>query len=168
MTQSLNNISSGERLLIDANIFIYAAKQKSDQSKELIIGCSERKFEGIITSSILSEVMHVLMIDEARESGMITRGNPAKQLSERPESVKVLNHYSGIIQGILRIGLTITENTADDFYHALYIQRLYGLLTNDALIVAAANRLGITAIASADRCFSGIDGIEHYIPEDLG
>ena len=47
------------------------------------------------------------------------------------------------------------------------LQRQYGLLTNDALFLAVAMRLRVTAIVSADAVFKDVQGIIHYSPDDL-
>ena len=43
---------------------------------------------GIIPTHILAELMHVLMLAEARDLGLIKGSNPAKQLSENPNEIK--------------------------------------------------------------------------------
>jgi predicted nucleic acid-binding protein len=40
-------------------------------------------------------------------------------------------------------------------------------MTNDALLIAMAERLRIQAIASADEHFKGVRGILLYSPDDL-
>ena len=47
------------------------------------------------------------------------------------------------------------------------LQRLYGLLTNDALFLAIAQRLRVTNIVSADEQFKEVKGIMFYSPDDL-
>jgi predicted nucleic acid-binding protein len=47
------------------------------------------------------------------------------------------------------------------------LQRQYGLLTNDALFLAVAIRLRVTAVISADSVFKNIQGIFLYSPDDI-
>lgn len=163
----LTQIEDGARIILDANIFIYANKNQSSECSDLLLRCSLNKVNGYITTHVLAEIMHVLMVSEARETYEIFAKNTVKQLSEKKEKVRGFYKYADHISSILKSGITVEEIKSSDFTSVLHIQRQYGLLTNDALIVAAAQRLGIRAIASADKCFSDIYGIEHYIPGDL-
>jgi predicted nucleic acid-binding protein len=45
-------------------------------------------------------------------------------------------------------------------------QHRYGLLTNDALLIAAARRLGVDGIASADIVVRSVAEVRCYAPED--
>jgi predicted nucleic acid-binding protein len=55
-----------------------------------------------------------------------------------------------------------------DILEALNIQREFGLLTNDALLLAVARRLNCSAIATADAAFQSVTGFAIYVPEDVG
>jgi predicted nucleic acid-binding protein len=148
---TLNKIPDGEICIIDANIMIYAFRDTSQQCKKLLERCADNTILGIIGSHILAEIMHRLMIAEARENNWITTSNPAKQLSDKPERVKLLYRYEQSILNMLAIGIHYETVKKEDFITAMKIQHETGLLTNDALTVAIADRLGIHAIASADK-----------------
>ncbi len=164
---NLLQIPSEQLVLIDANIFVYANQQSSVQCVKLIERCANKEVYGVITTHILAEVMHVLMLAEARDLGLITGGNPVKQLNEKPQKVKTLNRYESLIRDLLTVGLQLEPLQREDFITAISIQRQYGLLTNDALFMAVAARLRINAIASADSVFQNVQGILHYSPDDL-
>lgn len=164
---NLLRIPSDQLVLIDANIFIYANQQSSVQCVKLLERCANNEVIGVLTTHILAEVMHVLLLGEAKDLGMIKAGNPAKQLSEKPQLVKALNRYESLVRDLLTFGLQLEPLQREDFITAISIQRQYGLMTNDALFMAVATRLRINAIASADRVFSNVQGIIHYSPDDL-
>jgi predicted nucleic acid-binding protein len=116
---------------------------------------------------MVAELMHALMLIEARENGWINRPNPSRVLSEKPELVRRLSNYEKQMRQFFGIGLRLESLMGVDFLEALGIQREFGLLTNDALLVAVARRLSCDAIASADSAFRELEGFTVYAPGDL-
>lgn len=164
---NLDDIPSGDRILIDANIFIYASQQLSHQCKRLLLRCADEDLYGILSVHILAEIMHQFMIAEARDNDWIKGANPARQLAENPRLVRKLNRYDDLIRDILSIGLQLEPLTQEDFLTAMNIQRRFGLLTNEGLTVATAQRLRVKAIATADKIFKRVEGLVVYSPDDL-
>ena len=87
---NLLQIPQQQPVIIDANIFVYAAQRSSLQCIKLLEKCAKDKLFGIIPTHILAELMHVLMLAEARDLSLIKGSNPAKQLSENPNKIKAL------------------------------------------------------------------------------
>ncbi len=164
---NLLNIPAAQPVIVDANIFIYANQKASAQCVKLLERCANNEVFGILPTHILAEVMHVLMLAEAKDIGIIKGSNPARQLTENPQKVKSLNRYESLIRDLLAIGLQLEPLQREDFITAMSLQRQYGLLTNDALFMAIATRLRVTAIVSADSVFGNVQGIIHYSPDDL-
>lgn len=164
---NLTMIEASDNLILDANIILYAIQRKSTQCVELIDRIALGEINCFISTHILAEIMHVLMLEEARSSGSISGGNPARKLSENPGIVRSLFQYEPLFEDLLNIGLNIVEVTKSDLLDALSIQRQYGLLTNDSLIIAVAKRLGVTKLVSADNTFSRLRNITLYSPDDL-
>ncbi len=162
-----NDIPADEFALIDANIFLYAAQQLSQQCTELLYRCADDEVKGILPAHILAEIMHHLMTAEARDNGWIKGPNPARQLAEKPELVKVLVRYEEMVRDILAIGFQIEPLVEEDFLSAIMIQRRFGLLTNDALSIAIAQRLRVKNFVSADKAFARVQGLLLYAPDDL-
>ena len=164
---NINLIPTGQIVLIDANILLYANQQTSKQCMKLVERIATDDVKAILPTHILAEVMHVLMLAEAREVGIITGSNPARHLSENPNKVRSLNRYESSIRDLLTIGFRLESLIQEDFITAINLQRQYGLLTNDALMIAIGMRLRITAIVSADEIFKSIQGMMVYSPDDL-
>ena len=164
---TLDQITQNDIVLIDANIILYALRDKSAQCKRLIRRCVERDVYGVITSHILAEISHRLMIAEAYEYGWISGSNPARRLAEQPERVKVLIRYEQAVKNLLATGIRLERLEKEDFLTMLRVQRDSGLLTNDALLIACAERLRVQAIASADQHLSTVRGIILYSPDDI-
>jgi len=165
--KNISALQSGQTALIDANILIYANQCLSKQCVNLLERCADNDILGVVPTHIAAEVMHILMIAEARELGIITGSNPAKQLSENPNKIKTLTRYETLMRDLFAIGLHIVETKKEDFFTAMSLQKKYGLLTNDSLFAAVGIRLRINSLVSADTIFSRIKEFTFYSPDDL-
>jgi predicted nucleic acid-binding protein len=163
----LSLIKNDEEVFIDTNILVYANQRKSDECKKLLRRCALREVKGIVAMPMVADLAYALMIIEARENGWIERANPARALSERPEIVRRLNAYQTQLHEFLGIGLRIEPALRVDILGMMSIQREFGLLTNDALLLAIARRVNCRSIASADKAFDRVTGFLVYSPDDL-
>lgn len=164
----LSDIKAGEWVVIDTNILVYANQGKSEECVQLLRRCASKDVHGIVPMPMVAELVHTLMLIEARENGWIERSNPARALAERPELVRRLSRYETSIREFLGIGLRLEPAVAVDVIEALSIQREFGLLTNDALLLAVGRRLNCSAMATADRIMAAVKGCVLYEPSDLG
>ena len=164
---NLNEIKTRSSFIIDANIFIYALQKVSRQCERLLARCVEEEVYGIVPLHVVAEVMHRLMIAEARDNNWITGPNPAKRLAAQPDRVRSLSRYEGMVRDILAMGFQLEPIVPEDFISAMALQRRTGLLTNDALLMAVGQRLRIDTFASADSVFAGVAGILLYSPDDI-
>ncbi len=164
---NLNEIKKSDVVILDANIFVYGTLETSQQCMRLLRRCAERDVTGVVGLQQIAELMHRLMMIEARENDWTTGGNPAKALSDHPDRVRSLNRYAQAIKGFFVSGFRFESLLKEDFGIALALQRQYGLMTNDALIVSMAERLRIQSIASADKSFANVRGVILYEPDDL-
>lgn len=163
----ISDIPSGEKVLIDANILIYASQRTSNQCIELLRRCIQDDLIGYTTTHILAEVTHILMLTEARDLGMITAGNPAKQLSSHPERIKALHRYEKLMQNLINTGIVVEPVITPDFAICFAYQHNHGFLTNDSLFLAVATRLGIKTIVSANHQFENAKGFKLFSPDDI-
>ncbi len=163
----LAQIRNDEEVLIDTNILVYANQQKSHECKQLLRRCASREVRGVVVMPVLAELVHTLMIIEARENGWIERANPARALAERPEAVQRLARYQTHVRELLGIGMKIEPAVRADILEAMSIQREFGLLTNDALLLAVGRRLNCNSVATADQAFQNATGFMIYAPGDL-
>jgi predicted nucleic acid-binding protein len=163
----LDRIPGGENILIDANICLYAIRRESLQCERFLERCAKAEVAGILTTHIVAEIMHQLMIAEARDNQWIKGSNPARQLALAPERVRSLRKYEEVVRDLIGFGVSIEPVLQEDIFAAMSIQRQAGLLTNDALLVAVGKRLRVTNIASADKAFSRVEGILVYSPDDM-
>ena len=162
----LDTILPGSRIFVDANIIVYALGRKSAQSRSFLARCESGLIDGWITTAVLAEVGHRRMMVEAQFRGLAT-SNPARALSHKRGLIRQLSIYAGEVRNLLEGGLEVDLIRPEDFLVALELQKQHGLLTNDALNLAAAQRLGLTEIATADSHFDHIAGLSVYKPDDL-
>ena len=162
-------IAAGMGVLIDANVIVYAVQGISAQCVRLLDRCAQEEVLGVVAVHTLAEVMHVLMIAEARDSGLLDKGaRPAAWLASHPERVRLMSRYDTIVRDVMAGGMQIEPLTPADIPAALTVQRQTGLLTNDALLLATGQRLRVLAIASADRALAAAEGFTVYAPDDVG
>ena len=112
--------------------------------------------------------MHKLMVGEALATSRITGPNPARKLSEHPETVRGLSLYRSKIADYRRLGMLFEPCLADDvFTVAPRLQREYGLLTNDSLILACALRIGADCLVTSDRAFERVSEMRTVLLGDV-
>ena len=163
----LAEVQAGEWVVIDTNILVYTNQGRSQECLEFLRRCAAGEVRGVVPVPMLAELVHALMLIEARENNWIERANPSRALAERPDLVRRLSRYEAQVREFLGIGLRVEPATAPDILEAVRVQRETGLLTNDALLLATARRLNIEAVASADRMIARAPDFKVYAPGDI-
>lgn len=162
----LADIPGNSRVFVDANVLIYAVQHRSTHCREFLARCESSAVEGYISTVVLAEFAHRRMMQDAQARGLAA-GNPSRVLSGKPALVRQLTVHAQDVRDLLDGGLTVEAVQPEDFLVALEIQEQHGLLTNDALNLAVAKRLGIHEIVTTDKGFDAVQGIIVYRPEDL-
>ena len=90
---SLADLRDGDRVFIDANIFIDHFGGRSLECKALLERCARRALLGYTSTPILAEVLHRCMVAEAIAQGIVTTRTAVRKLGETPEMVKQLTQY---------------------------------------------------------------------------
>ena len=109
-----------------------------------------------------------LMMTEAVRPPYATGGGVVRKLGRRPDAVQCLHEYRDQVECIPRWGIQVLPVDLGRCLRAADVRAAHGLLTNDSIIVATMRDAGVTAIATADRDFERVEGIEVYRPTDLG
>jgi len=164
---SLSAIRPGAWVAIDTNILVYANQRRSLECVAFLERCASGEIRGVVPVPMVAELVHALMLIEARENSWIERANPARSLAERPDLVRRLSRYEIQVREFFGIGLRIEPVGAGDILEGLRIQKEAGLLTNDALLLAAARRLNCEAVASADKAIARAPGFSVFAPADI-
>jgi len=162
----LSQLAESTLVLIDANIFIYAARAASPQCEEFLARCARQEIRGLTTLEVLAEVCHQLMLASARASGAVTQAT-ASALRHRREAVRGLANYWPVVAAVLDSNLAVLALDQQRFRRAQIMRERYGLLTNDSLVLAAADSYGITNLATRDADFDNVPWLTVYKPEDI-
>lgn len=86
---NLDAIPGGARVLIDANILIYARRAMSAQCRRLLERCAQHEVNGVLTTVVVTDFCHRRMMQEAQSRGL-SGSNPAKALAQNPALVQQL------------------------------------------------------------------------------
>ena len=151
--------------LLDANVLIYALLESSQQSRRLLNRCSTEDLCGITTVEIINEVCHRLMLAEALHAGVINAAQ-AKLLRAKRSAIPGLSEYWIKTGQIFRLQLLVIGLQEERILRAHEMRSRYALLTNDSLILAAADEYGIGNLASNDGDFDEIAWLTVYKPTD--
>jgi predicted nucleic acid-binding protein len=166
-SSTLDELGRGERIFVDANVFIYHFTGLSADCRAFLERCETRDVEGVTSVVVLAEVAHRLMMIEALERGLVTPGQVSRKLRERPEVIEQLSRYEEQIERVPLFNIEVRAVEFGELLRAAETRRTGGLLVNDSLIVASARAANARNLASADGDFDRIDGLTRYGPTDL-
>ena len=106
---SLADLQDGDRVFIDANIFIYHFGGRSLECKALLERCARRALLGYTSTPVLAEVLHRRMVAEAIATGLVTARTAVRKLGETPEMVKQLTQYKSPLKRDGKIGNVVAD-----------------------------------------------------------
>ena len=165
---NLDDIPAGSLCVIDTNVLVYAEQGVSGQAQRFLRRCSKGELTGVLPQTVWQELTHKLMLAEAAMKHGSPRGNPAARLAEKPEIIRGLSLYQSKVRDLLGLGLRFESCTRDDLLQSAFaLQRRYGLLTNDSVILAVAVRLEADALVSSGKGFRSVEEITVFTPSDL-
>ena len=162
----IENLSAGTHVFIDANIFIYAFLGHSNQCRDLLGRCATEQVLGITTLEVVNEVTHRMMLAEALGTGVIKRDS-VRDLQGKWREIAKLTEYWAQTSAIFGLNILVLPSDEGRLHRAQTIQARHGLLTNDSLIVAAMEELGIHSLATRDNDFDHISDVTVYKPTDI-
>jgi len=165
---NLDDIQSGSLCVIDTNVLLYAEQSVSDQAQRLIRRCAQGELSGVLPQTVWQELTHKLMLAEAMMKGLIAEGKPAARLAAKPDIIRGLSLYRAKVNALVDLGLGFVACTLDDLTKTAFkMQEKYGLLTNDAVVLAVAIRLKADVLVSSDKAFHGVTEVKVHYPTDL-
>lgn len=165
---SLDDIPAGSLCVIDTNVLLYAEQGVSDQAQRLLRRCSKGELIGTLPQTVWQELTHKLMLAEAMMKHGISGRNPAARLADRPNVVRTLTLYQMKVRALVDLGLRFEHCEQRDLLQSAFdLQTRYGLLTNDAVILAVAVRLEADCLVSSDKSFGSVEEIDVFAPSDL-
>ena len=166
---NLDDIPTGSLCVIDTQVLLYAEQGVSGQAQRLLRRCAEGELTGTLPQTVWQELTHKLMLAEAMmKHGGISGGNPAARLSGKPEIIRSLDLYRRKIRALVNLGLRFERCEQGDLVQSAFeLQKRYGLLTNDSVVLAVAIRLEADCLVSSDKGFQPVEEIDVLAPSDL-
>jgi len=162
----LDTFPSGEKIFIDANVFLYSAFKHplfGDNCRDFLIRVDNGEVKGYSSDFVINEVFHKLMVAELIKKFRVTAKQAVKLIKERPETIEELE--------IVWIEMKLIENSnirilsADTLFPSFVeISRKYNLLATDAIHVATMKKNRIKNIATNDKDFERVDWIKLWKP----
>jgi predicted nucleic acid-binding protein len=163
----LNDVPDGTIICVDSNILVYHFLNVSPQCSAFLARVAAREISAWTGAHILAEMLHRLMIREATDQGLISGGNPARRLKEHPDIVRALPSYQQALPLTLVWLDQVCPINAEVLSRSASVRATHGLLVNDSLTVTMVEMQGTTTLATADRDFLQVPGLQVYIPSDI-
>ena len=165
---NLDDIQNGSLCVIDTSILLCAEQGVSAQAQRLLWRCSTGELIGVLPQTVWQELAHKLMLAEAMMLGRISGPNPTMHLTKKPEVIQSLSIYREKIAALQALGLGFESCTQKDLLEeAFSMQRRYGLLIKDAILLSTVFRIKADVIASKSTIFHAIEHITTASPSDI-
>ena len=167
MPQLLKDIPDGVMCFIDATIFYYhlvSTPPLSDDCLDLLARAGTGAINGVTSTVALAEATHKVMLAEiVRRHGVVPQGLIAR-LKKHPELLDHLTEHQQVVALAQTLQITIEPITADLLRRGAELSPQQRLLTNDALMLAVMEKLGVSHLATNDDDFDSLAGLTVYKP----
>ena len=164
---NLSKLPGGSRIAVDANIVLYHFTGRSEQCTDFLRRARNRELSAFIPAHIGLELLHRLMMLEAVTDGLTKSGSPASKMSGKPKSVRKLQRSFRDFQALRKLGLHLVDTTVSALARVTWFSMNYGLLANDAALLAVMEAQDIVHLASSDKLLQDIPPFQAWYPEDI-
>lgn len=165
---NLDDIPGGSLCVVDTNVLLYAEQGVSAQAQRLIERCAKGELSITLPQTVWHEFTHKLMLAEALMKDLIAGSGLAAKLAAKPDAVRKLSIYQTKVRALTDLGVGFEACTHADLTDTAFnLQQRYGLLTNDATVLAVAMRIKAEVLASSDQAFRDVREIKVHAPTDL-
>jgi predicted nucleic acid-binding protein len=159
---TFDTIPAGLAVFIDANCLVYDATADltyGPACKRLLERIENKELSGYTSAAVLAELAHRLMTIEVAKRLSRPLTGMANWLRRHPAEVQQCTSHRRAIDELAAIPLTTLPVLGALVSRAADLSLQFGLLTNDALIVAVMQDNGLNALASLDADFDRVPGI---------
>lgn len=163
----LEQLPDGSRVFTDANIFLLAMLDMSNLGAacaHFLARTASGNVQGYTATHIVGEVIHRLMVHEAREQYGLPARDAVQYLQQHPEAVRSLTRHVSVASDIRALGIDIRALTVKDLHASKTARTRYGLLANDALLLAAMLNHRVAHLASNDAAFARVASVQMWRP----
>jgi predicted nucleic acid-binding protein len=161
------DLLSRESVFIDANTLVYyfgAHAAWGAACAHLVQRVENQDLVGFSSTQVIAEVAHRLMTNEASSLFGWPFAGIGNRLRTHPTKVQQLTLFRTALDRIAQSKLRVLTVTAGMLPTAAAFCQLFGMLTNDGLIVAVMQANGLTKLASHDTDFDRVPALKRYAP----
>ena len=162
-----DDIQSGDSVFVDANIFVYAFAPEprlGPSSFRLLERIKQNDIQGYTSTHILSDVAHRLMTLEACATFGWNYAGVVSKLKRHQSLIGQLTRFRQALAEIVATGIEVIAIHSQFNLSAADLSIQHGLLSGDALVLAAMQFRGLKHLASHDVDFDRVPGISRYAP----
>lgn len=163
----LQDIAPGQKVFIDANIFVYHFSKDSGFNKscrDFLLKVESSEIHGFTSAAVILEATHRLMMVEATSIIESDIRNLPKYLKQNPEIAKKLTKHLAVPGKIASLNIEIVPVTLKAVEESQRFKAEYGFMSNDSLALLVMKELGLTALASNDSDFNRVEWLNIYLP----
>jgi predicted nucleic acid-binding protein len=164
---TLADVAAGDSVFIDANTLIYHCTldpAHGPSCTDFLDRVGRGEVAGFVSTHVLAEVAHRLMVLEAAKALAKPQGSMVKYLKKHPAEIQRLTGFRQAVTDLCASNLTILTTPGHLIPTMTALSQQFGLLTNDALIVAVMQAQGLSKIASNDPDFDRVTWLTRYAP----
>ena len=161
------NLSSGDSLFLDANIFVYDFGPDpvfGSPCRALLKRIESGDLSAYISAPVFNDVAHRLMTLEACQTFGWPYVGIGQRLRRHPTDIQKLRKSLQALDEILRIGVHVLPVNGQHVLLAGDLCRQNGILSGDGLIVAVMQGHGLSRLASNDSDFDRVPGVNRFGP----
>ncbi|WP_292367786.1 type II toxin-antitoxin system VapC family toxin [Methanoregula sp. UBA64] len=162
---------SDATVFIDANIFlniVLGTGKDAAACTRFLEDADAGIFPSATSVIVLNEVLHRLLIASVVSSSGIDPESAVRQMKLHPELVREAENVREVMEDIRSIRpMVVYGITPQTFERSLAVMQEWGLLGNDALHIACMEEHSIEIIATYDRDFSRVHGINARKPDEV-
>lgn len=162
---NFSDIVDGTAIFVDANIFVYAFvpdPQFGPPCNLLLQRIERREVSGWTSSHVLSDVAHRLMSIEACAAFAWPYAGIGRRMKRHPKEIAQLTRFRQALQTISDIGVQVLTVDAGHVATAAGLSQQFGIMSNDALILAVMQDASLTQLASHDSDFDRVVWISRF------
>ena len=158
-------LPAGAAVFLDANVLIYHAVESRPSCALLLRRIATREIRGYTSTVVLSEVFHRLVLSEIAVTFRLPSARAALNLVRRhPEHLPALTVAHQFLAKMPTLRIRVLPVRWREITLAMAASRRYGLLANDALIIATMQAHRLTHLASNDADFRRVPTITLWRP----
>jgi len=161
---NFDDLRAGESIFLDANLLVYhfaAHPALAPPCTALIRRISKKEIVAFTSTHMLSEVAHRLMMYEASQA-FGWKSKIVDRLKQQPNAILQLNAFRESIAKVPQLGIQVLTVPPHLVATAAGLSVQFGLLSNDALVVAIMQAQGLTNLASHDADFDRVRWLVRY------